>query len=96
MRRWRCCAEAPTQGELDAFLAAAVRAAPATQDLALHGPLAAPIPRRAGARIADKSSSNANTARRYRRSCRHGSTRCALPKQRNVRWSIDVDPVDLY
>ncbi len=89
-------AEAPTQGELDAFLAAAVRAAPATQDLALHGPLAAPIPRRAGA---------------YRGQilveCEHRATIQAflptwldavraLPKQRNVRWSIDVDPVDLY
>ena len=89
-------AEAPTQEELDAFLAAAVAAAPAMQDISLHGPLAAPIPRRAGAlRGQILVESESRPAMQAFLATWLDAVR-ALPKQRNVRWSIDVDPVDLY
>jgi len=89
-------AEAPTQDELDAFLAATVAAAPTMQDVSLHGPLAAPIPRRAGAlrgQVLVESESRA--AMQAFLSAWLDAVR-TLPKQRNVRWSIDVDPMDLY
>ena len=89
-------AEAPTQDELDAFLTAAVAAAPTMRDVSLHGPLAAPMARRAGVlrgQVLVESESRA--AMQAFLSTWLDAVR-ALPKQRAVRWSIDVDPVDLY
>ncbi len=89
-------AQAPTQAELDAFLAAAARASAAPCGVVLRGPMAAPLARRAGAvhgQILVESG--------HRRSL-HAFLDAwlpavrALPAQRRVRWSIDVDPVDLY
>lgn len=89
-------AQATTQEELDAFLLAARAAARPAAEISLHGPLAAPIARRAGAvhgQILIESG--------HRRSL-HAfleawlPTVRALPRQGRVRWSIDVDPVDLY
>ena len=85
-----------TRTIVTALLTAAVAAAPAMQDVSLHGPLAAPIPRRAGAlrgQILVESESRAATQAFLPTWL---DVVCALPKQRNVRWSIDVDPVDLY
>ena len=64
--------------------------------LELHGPLSAPMPRRAGMHRAQLLISAAN------RRALHGALDAvvpalhALPEARKVRWSLDVDPVDLY
>jgi primosomal protein N' (replication factor Y) len=61
-----------------------------------HGPLPAPMPRRAGYQRAQLLLSSDD------RRALHGAldaalpTIYALPEARRVRWSLDVDPVDLY
>jgi primosomal protein N' (replication factor Y) len=79
------------------FLHAAKRllhdAAPAVE---LLGPLPAPMPRRAGFQRAQLVLSAT------RRPLLHAALQAALPairvlpEARKVRWSLDVDPVDLY
>src|SRR3546814_7812838 len=67
----------------------------ATAGLALHGPLPAPMPRRAGMPPAQLLVSAAN------RRALHGPLDAAmpalygLPAARKVRWSLDVDPVEI-
>lgn len=64
--------------------------------LELHGPLPAPMPRRAGMHRAQLLVSAP-----HRRTL-HGALDAvvpalhALPEARKARWSLDVDPVDLY
>jgi primosomal protein N' (replication factor Y) len=64
--------------------------------LDLHGPLPAPMPRRAGLQRAQLLLSSSS------RAALHGALDAAvpalhaLPQARKVRWSLDVDPVDLY
>jgi len=64
--------------------------------LQLHGPLPAPMPRRAGFLRAQLLLSAP------RRPALHAALQAALPAihalpdARKVRWSLDVDPVDLY
>jgi primosomal protein N' (replication factor Y) len=64
--------------------------------LDLHGPLPAPMPRRAGLQRAQLLLSSSS------RAALHGVLDAAvpalhaLPQARKVRWSLDVDPVDLY
>src|SRR5690606_41915754 len=68
----------------------------AAAGLELHGPLPAPMPRRAGMHRAQLLVSAAN------RRTLHGALDAvvpalhALPEARKARWSLDVDPVDLY
>jgi primosomal protein N' (replication factor Y) len=67
-----------------------------TDGLALAGPVAAPMPRRAGMYRAQLLLS-AST----RRALHHALDAAlpaihALPEARKTRWSLDVDPVDLY
>ena len=88
-------AETQDKPALDAFLGAAARAANHPAVVA-HGPLAAPMPRRAGAlrgqvliEAGDRSALQAFLPA-WLEAVR------ALPGERGVRWSIDVDPVDLY
>jgi primosomal protein N' (replication factor Y) len=62
----------------------------------LHGPLPAPMPRRAGYQRAQLLVSSA------RRRDLHAALEAALPAirespvARKLRWSLDIDPVDLY
>ena len=62
----------------------------------LHGPLPAPMPRRAG-----MQRTQLLLSARDRRSL-HAALDAvlpalyALPEARKVRWSLDIDPVDLY
>ena len=64
--------------------------------LELHSPLQAPMPRRAGMHRAQLLVSATN------RRTLHGALDAvvpalhALPEARKTRWSLDVDPVDLY
>lgn len=88
-------AEAKEQTVLDAFLHAAMAALDA-DGVTAHGPLAAPMPRRAGALRgqilleAPLRSALQSSLPRWLDALR------ALPGARALRWSIDVDPVDLY
>ncbi|WP_460918426.1 primosomal protein N' [Pseudoxanthomonas sangjuensis] len=65
-------------------------------DLELHGPMPAPMPRRAGFQRMQLLLSSPN------RRALHGTLDRAvlqlyeLPEARKVRWSLDIDPVDLY
>ncbi|HZH42480.1 MAG TPA: primosomal protein N' [Lysobacter sp.] len=64
--------------------------------LALHGPLPAPMPRRAGFRRTQL------LLVAHERRALHAALDAALPaihalpEARRVRWSLDVDPLDLY
>ena len=89
-------ADAPTREPVDAFLAAAHAALPESTELQIAGPMPAPMPLRAGRHRGQLLLEAAN------RSTLHGLLRpwrlalTALPQARPVRWSLDVDPIDLY
>ncbi|OOG65558.1 primosomal protein N' [Rhodanobacter sp. B04] len=89
-------AEAPLREHVDAFLADANAALPIHGQLQIAGPMPAPMPLRAGrhrGQLLLEASS---------RSTLHGMLRtwqlalAALSSARRVRWSLDVDPIDLY
>lgn len=89
-------ADAPTRQPVDDFLAAAYAALPVSPELQIAGPMPAPMPLRAG-RHRGQLLLEAAT-----RSTLHGLLRpwrialARLPQARHVRWSLDVDPIDLY
>ena len=90
-------AEAKQADACDAMLRAARELLrDANPSLELHGPLPAPMPRRAGFQRAQLLLSSPD------RRALHGALDAALPaiyalpEARKVRWSLDVDPVDLY
>ena len=62
----------------------------------LHGPLPAPMPRRAGYQRMQLLLSSAARARLQRALSAVVPALYALPEARKVRWSLDVDPVELY
>jgi primosomal protein N' (replication factor Y) len=79
------------------FLEAAQAALRATGiELSLHGPMPAPMPRRAGYQRAQLLL--AAPQRRALHAALDAALPAihALPEARRVRWSLDVDPVDLY
>nr|WP_199043001.1 primosomal protein N' [Dyella sp. ASV24] len=88
-------ADAHQREHVDAFLAEAASAL-AGKPLQLAGPMPAPMPLRAG-RHRGQLLIEAET-----RSALHGALRpwypslSTLPSARRVRWSLDVDPIDLY
>ena len=89
-------ADAPTREPVDAFLAAAHAALPESTELQIAGPMPAPMPLRAGRHRGQLLLEAAS------RSALHGLLRpwrlalTAIPQARHVRWSLDVDPIDLY
>jgi primosomal protein N' (replication factor Y) len=89
-------ADAPTREPVDAFLAAAHAALPESAELQIAGPMPAPMPLRAGRHRGQLLLEAAS------RSALHGLLRpwrlalTAMPQARHVRWSLDVDPIDLY
>jgi len=97
-------AEASTQAAVDAFFADAKvlaltlrRAlAEASVGLNLHGPIAAPMARRAGQVRAQLLLSAAQRPARQALLSDWIPALYELPSARRVRWSIDVDPIDLY
>ena len=88
-------AEAKESDRLDAFLAAAAGAARDTP-VTLHGPMPAPMPRRAGVLRGQLLIESAE--RSLLQTFLDGwiDALRALPGSKALRWSIDVDPVDLY
>ncbi|MEP7184812.1 MAG: primosomal protein N', partial [Rhodanobacter sp.] len=88
--------DAPHREQVDVFLAAALAAVPINDQLQISGPMPAPMPLRAGRH---RGQLLLETAARH---TLHGMLRswqlalAALPSSRKVRWSLDVDPIDLY
>ncbi len=88
-------AEAHEAGLARAYLQSVRDACPAPQQVAVYGPVAAPLERRAGwvrAQLLLEATDRASL---------HGCIRDWLPKlqglklARRVRWSLDIDPLDM-
>ncbi|MGH8172676.1 MAG: primosomal protein N', partial [Rhodanobacteraceae bacterium] len=88
-------AEAKLSDRLDGFLAAAAEAA-RDSAVTLHGPMPAPMPRRAG--VLRGQLLIEATERFALQTFLDGwiDALRAMPAGKALRWSIDVDPVDLY
>ena len=89
-------ADAPTRELVDIFLAAARAILPASTELQIAGPMPAPMPLRAGRHRGQLllEAASRSTLHGLLRPWRLALTR--LPQARPVRWSLDVDPIDLY
>ncbi len=89
-------ADAAERAHVDVFLAAARAALPTDDELQIAGPMPAPMPMRAGRQRGQLLLETS------RRAALHTMLRPwwlalhALPSARRVRWSLDVDPIDLY
>jgi len=88
-------AEAKQSEKLDAFLAAAAAAIDDGRILA-HGPMPAPMPRRAGVLRGQLLIEAAERPVLQEFLTGWLERVRALPEGKALRWSIDVDPVDLY
>ncbi len=88
-------AEAKSREVVDAFLGAARRAYPEAPDVVLRGPLPAPMPRRAGFVRAQLLLESRQRGALHAVLAPWVTALHALPEARRVRWSIDVDPIDL-
>ena len=89
-------AEAPHAEPLHAFLAAAHTLARGHDGVQAHPPMPAPMPRRAG-RLRGQMLLEAGHRPALQAMLRTLFAQLhALPEARKVRWSLDVDPVDLY
>ncbi|MBB3226264.1 primosomal protein N' (replication factor Y) [Luteibacter sp. Sphag1AF] len=89
-------ADAHDRREVDAFMAQAHEATGDPGDLRVAGPMPAPMPLRAGRHRAQLLI-EATTRARLHAFLRPWQTALnALPTARKVRWSLDVDPIDLY
>ncbi|AER55563.1 primosome assembly protein PriA [Pseudoxanthomonas spadix BD-a59] len=90
-------AEARQLEHVQAFLRATrVALANVAQDLELHGPMPAPMPRRAGFQRMQLLLSAIQRPRLHAALQTALPAIEALPEARRVRWSLDVDPIDLY
>jgi primosomal protein N' (replication factor Y) (superfamily II helicase) len=88
-------AEAKEQAKLDAFLAVAAGAI-GDANVGVHGPMPAPMPRRAGVLRGQILIESAERAVLQEFLPAWLDAVRALPEGKALRWSIDVDPVDLY
>jgi len=89
-------AEATQRAAVDAFLAEASAALPPDHGLQIAGPMPAPMPLRAG-RQRGQLLLEAADRRELHAVLRPWAAQLArLPGARKVRWSLDVDPIDLY
>ena len=89
-------AEAPRRDAVELFLAAARTALPTGAPLQIAGPMPAPMALRAG-----RHRGQLLIEARHRGVLRDllrpwQQALAALPTARQVRWSLDVDPIDLY
>jgi len=89
-------AQAAQAVQADAFLQAAAALADAPPGIILLGPMPAPMPRRAGMQRAQLLLSAEDRAQLHAFLPDWIARVRALREARRVRWSIDVDPVDLY
>jgi primosomal protein N' (replication factor Y) len=79
----------------EAFLLAARALLQASDAIDLHGPMPAPMPRRAGMQRAQLLLSSPQRRALHAALDAAMSELYALPQARKVRWSLDVDPADL-
>lgn len=90
----RC--EAHQRDIVDAFLSEARAALPDTDTLQIAGPMPAPMPLRAG-RQRGQLLIESTSRRQLHTAVRPWASQLPqLPSARKVRWSLDVDPIDLY
>ncbi|MBB5207790.1 primosomal protein N' [Chiayiivirga flava] len=89
-------AEATGQAELDAFLAEAFALAENAFGVTRHAPMPAPMPRRAGRLRAQMLLSSPQRGALQALLRELFPRLHALRERKKVRWSLDVDPVDLY
>ncbi|MFT3790825.1 MAG: primosomal protein N' [Rudaea sp.] len=89
-------ADAPQQTEVDEFLLAATALAGQPQGISLLGPMPAPMPRRAGLQRGQLLLSADERAHLHAFFPDWIAGVRASREARRVRWSLDVDPVDLY
>lgn len=89
-------AEAKQVEVANAFLAAVRAQLPADTAIEAHGPMPAPMPRRAGFQRTQLLLSAAQRPPLHQMLDLLVPAIHGLPEARRVRWSLDVDPVDLY
>ena len=90
-------AEAKQADAPNAFLHAARDAfAPFNDSVTASGPMPAPMPRRAGMHRAQLLLQADSRRALHAALDAAVPTLYALPEARRVRWSLDVDPIDLY
>ena len=89
-------AEAQQQAHADDFLNAVRALLPVPSPVDCYGPMPAPMPRRAGYQRSQLLLSSGQRAPLHRLLDTLVPAIHALPAARRVRWSLDVDPVDLY
>jgi len=89
-------ADAPQQAQVDGFLQAALALAAQPDGVGLLGPMPAPMPRRAGLQRGQLLLSAGERARLHAFLPDWIAGVRALREARRVRWSLDVDPLDLY
>ena len=89
-------AEAKQSSDVNAFLRSAVElAGTASQGIAVHGPLPAPMPRRAGYQRAQVLIESVERSTMQSFLPVWLDQLRTLKESRRVRWSIDVDPVEM-
>ena len=89
-------AEAVREGEMQAFLAEARALAPEVSGVHLTAPMPAPMPRRAGRARGQLLLTAAQRPALHALLTPWVAQLYALKSARRVRWSLDVDPIDLY
>jgi primosomal protein N' (replication factor Y) len=89
-------ADALGRAEVDEFLAQAYDAIGTHGDLRVSGPMPAPMPLRAGRHRAQVLVEAGSRARLHAFLRPWQLALSRLPAVRKVRWSLDVDPIDLY
>jgi primosomal protein N' (replication factor Y) len=89
-------ADAPAQSAVDEFLRSAMALQPYPAGVVLLGPMPAPMPRRAGLMRGQLLLSADERAALHAFLPDWVARLRALPQARRVRWSLDIDPVDLY
>ena len=89
-------ADAPQQTQVDEFLRAAAALAGQSDGVSLLGPMPAPMPRRAGMQRGQLLLSADERARLHALLADWIAAVRTLREARRVRWSLDVDPIDLY
>ncbi|MCB1561762.1 MAG: primosomal protein N' [Xanthomonadales bacterium] len=89
-------AEGKTVQQINEFLAVAKSLLPQAAHIDAHGPLPAPMPRRQGRQRAQLLLSAPDRSSLHRHLGRWTQALYDLPEARRLRWSLDVDPQDLF
>ena len=88
--------EAKSPAASEAFLTAALRCAGEPEGIAIVGPMPAPMPRRAGFHRSQVLLSAEDRPLLHTFLATWIAQIRSLDETRKVRWSLDIDPMDLY